>query len=691
MSHLDLTAKLLAAENINVVEGSVSTASFDIKSRILTLPIWKEMTPEIKEMLVGHEVGHALYTTTDMIDASADNRKLHSYINVVEDVRIERLMKVKYPGIRKTMTTGYNQLNEIDFFGISKIPDKTKLNLIDRINLWFKVGYTSGVTFSNSEKLFVARAEKTETPDDVIKLAQEIYDFSKDQLDQQEKEQQNQKEMDESEEGEPEDESEEGEPEDESEEGSEEDESEEGSEEDESEEDENGDPLDSVTDKAFSDNLNDMADTSTEYLYHKLDTVYDDNIIIPFKTVIAETTEAEKDGYSYSYYDQEPLEIRFAKFKIDTNKTVSYLVKEFEMKKAATNYKRTQVSKSGSLDMKKIWGYQLNDDLFKKITSVANGKNHGMIFLLDWSGSMNSVLHDTIEQVIQLASFCYRIQIPFQVLAFTDKYKDYDRETSDRKRDRRRNLEPNTINNSVETCSLLEFFSDKMSNQEFNTMAKRLFNTSKFSRQSSDYGLGGTPLNAALSFMTEYVGKFIRTRNVEKMSFITLTDGVGAVLTSTGSSLGNYNYGSTTKSKHFLTDPITKKTYLFTDDSQQQTGVLLQIIQDRFNTNNLGFYIGGKMNDREIESFMASNNIKPTYEGVSKVRLEAKKSGFASIKTIGRDELFLIPSNTLKIKDAELSVNGKQTAKAIAKNFTKVLNGRQVNRVLLNKFILGIN
>ena len=181
------------------------------------------------------------------------------------------------------------------------------------------------------------------------------------------------------------------------------------------------------------------------------------------------------------------------------------------------------------------------------------------------------------------------LQIPFQVLAFTDKYKEYDRETSDRKRDRRRNLEPNTINNSVETCSLLEFFSDKMSNQEFNTMAKRLFNTIKFTMQSNNYGLGGTPLNAALSFMTEYVGKFIRTRNVEKMSFITLTDGVGAILTSTGSSLRNYNYGSNTKSKHFLTDPITKKTYLFTDDSQQQTGVLLQIIQDRFNTNNLGF------------------------------------------------------------------------------------------------------
>ena len=63
MKSSDLSAKLLATENVSVVRASVRTASFDIKSRVLTLPIWKDMTPEIEDMLIGHETGHALFTT----------------------------------------------------------------------------------------------------------------------------------------------------------------------------------------------------------------------------------------------------------------------------------------------------------------------------------------------------------------------------------------------------------------------------------------------------------------------------------------------------------------------------------------------------------------------------------------------------------------------------------------------------
>ena len=188
--------------------------------------------------------------------------------------------------------------------------------------------------------------------------------------------------------------------------------------------------------------------------------------------------------------------------------------------------------------------------------------------------------------------------------------------------------------------------------------------------------------------MTDYVGHFIRTRNIEKMSFITLTDGVGSTLKSYG---GISNFGTQGKITNFLTDPLTKKTYKFSNDSQQQTGVLLQMIQDRYNTNNLGFYVSYKSNDREIENFLWSNFITPNYGMVSGIKSEVKKNGFASIKTIGRDDLFFIPRTALKIVDKELEVTGKQTAKVIAKNFTKVLNGRQVNRILLNKFISGIN
>jgi hypothetical protein len=184
----DLSAKLLATENITVVRSRVRTASFDIKSRVLTLPNWKDMTPEIDDMLRGHEVGHALFTDESYIEPIMENRKIASYLNVIEDVRIEKLLKRKYPGIRKSMNEGYRQLNEKDFFGVSKIPNLEVLNLIDRINLYYKAGYSCGVTFSSEEKLFVARAEKTETVDEVIALANDIYAFSKEQAEKRRKE-----------------------------------------------------------------------------------------------------------------------------------------------------------------------------------------------------------------------------------------------------------------------------------------------------------------------------------------------------------------------------------------------------------------------------------------------------------------------------------------------------------------------
>jgi len=56
-------AKLLATEDL-IVENShqATTASFDVNNRVLTLPIWKRASSIVYDLLVGHEVGHALYT-----------------------------------------------------------------------------------------------------------------------------------------------------------------------------------------------------------------------------------------------------------------------------------------------------------------------------------------------------------------------------------------------------------------------------------------------------------------------------------------------------------------------------------------------------------------------------------------------------------------------------------------------------
>ena len=125
-------AKLLATENITVEHRKVKTAYFIPKTRILCLPIWEDMSNDLYDLLVGHEVGHALYTPTD--ENEFKKHKIpHSYFNVVEDIRIDKKMKNKYPGLRKSYYNGYNELIEKDFFGTSEI-DVNKIRFIDRLN-----------------------------------------------------------------------------------------------------------------------------------------------------------------------------------------------------------------------------------------------------------------------------------------------------------------------------------------------------------------------------------------------------------------------------------------------------------------------------------------------------------------------------------------------------------------------------
>jgi hypothetical protein len=385
-------------------------------------------------------------------------------------------------------------------------------------------------------------------------------------------------------------------------------------------------------------------------------------------------------------------------FKLESNRVVNYLIKEFEMRKSATLYKRAQSSKIGSLDMKKIWSYKLNDDLFKRVMTVPQGKNHGMIFLLDWSGSMDNVLEDTVKQVINLAMFCQRAQIPYQVFAFSSQYNLFKTDEDRRKiSDIRREFtnKQNLLSNSVNEFALLEFFSNKMSNVEFNTMVRRLTNRRLRYSGSGDYNTGGTPLNEALAYMTGYIAKFSKANNIEKMSLITLTDGEGGPLHGSNNYLDDFRYvqaDGTHKRinmKHFLQDPVTKKSYEIKRFSSSQTEAILRLIKDRYNINVIGFYIC-RNSKRDLQLAIRSNlygfngNILTM---IDSMRKNFRDNGFSSLKNTGRDDLFIIPQNKLAVEEGVLEVDQNQTAKQIAKNFGKMLSGRKTSRVLLNKFI----
>ena len=171
-------AKLLATEDLIVEHKQVETASFNVETRVLTLPLWEKATNSVYDMLVGHEVSHALFTPN--FDWSIDNPLPHGVVNVVEDARVEKLMKRKYLGIAKTFFNGYSELHSQDFFSVNDL-DIDEMNLADRINLHYKVGNFVDIDFTSEESVLIDKIANTETFDDVLDVAEELYNFCKKQ------------------------------------------------------------------------------------------------------------------------------------------------------------------------------------------------------------------------------------------------------------------------------------------------------------------------------------------------------------------------------------------------------------------------------------------------------------------------------------------------------------------------------
>ena len=665
----DLIAKLLANEDITVVQSNVETASFDIVNRVLTLPIWKEASNDLIGMLVGHEVGHALYTSKEYIQNEFMDteyaRPFHGYLNVLEDVRIEKLMKRKYPGIRKTFNAGYKELNDKDFFGMSSL-DRDTLLLIDKINLHFKVGYAAGMEFTKAEQDFVQRAERTETIQDVIALAKEIFDYSKEELEKKMEEvKQNSQE-----------------PGNDSGNDLDEEFGEETSE-------QYGDGfkgadsleemLEAKTENTYQKRVGELADSKTKYVYYKPGK-FKYNPLVSYKDLMKyceRRVEERRRIYGADKYSVTPQKLNKVQEMKDSSKpVVSYLIKEFEMKKAATAYKRTVISKTGQLDMRKIYAYTMKDDLFKRVSTVKNGKNHGMLFLLDWSGSMSGNIQQTLDQVINLAMFCRSAQIPFQVLAFSDNYR-----LEDQEKIRRQSEDADRLHVNEYSMALLEFFSSKQTSSEFNS-AITFFKTIG----AEVLPLNGTPLNSALNYMIEYVGQFKKQNNVEKLTFITLTDGQGETM---DYDRERQEQGITYR--EFILDEVTGKSYAFNRyDSELFTRAFLEMIKERYDATTLGFYVTGSGYSSMMSALTAHYqqselvNISLT---IDRMKKEIKSKGYTSLKGTGRDELFIIPAQA-KIENGSLDgVTAGSSTAAISKQFSKLLNKRKTSRVLLSKFI----
>jgi len=529
-------------------------------NRRLTLPIMNDTTPEMTDLLVGHEVGHALDTPQSYVEsAKAGGSAFSTFLNVIEDARIERRMKDRYPGLRKPMAIAYRQFTERDFFGI-KGQDVNEFMLIDRINLHFKLGAIAGIKFNAEEMLYVKEVETADSFEQVKDITERLYEFCKAELEQkrQEAKEEFQKRKENGEFDDEEFDTEDGFGDD-TEDYDDVDPNSSGSNDGEDDDDyesedrfdngysneptfENtmpnelkvyGDEVKSVTDEKFQQALKGLAETKEIYVgkiasQKKIDLK---NYIVPFK---------ELKFFEDNFYDDPELEVHerydatlLTKFESKNKNAIAYLIKEFEMKKKAAELRRVTVSDTGTLDTNKLHTYKFNDDIFRKIGAVADGKNHGIVMFIDWSGSMADNMSGTIEQLITMSTFCRKVNIPFDVYAFSTQYP---KKLKDMSVDSPVDIEENQL--QIDYFSLLNILSSSMKNQTYRKFANDLLQVAeayqpyvqhrrnyKSSYIRNDMGLGGTPLNATIQVASNVVNDFRKRTRSEIVNVIFLTDG----------------------------------------------------------------------------------------------------------------------------------------------------------------------
>ena len=167
-------AKLLANEDLVVEHMKVESASFNIHTRVLTLPMWDNMSENVYDLLVSHEVGHALYTPN--INWLEQYKISPQIVNIVEDARVEKLIKRRYIGLSKTFYNGYSEYADGDFLGIGN-DDISQYDLANRINIYFKIGNFVDVLFNEEERIIFHMVEECEDFDDVLLAAKAIDDY----------------------------------------------------------------------------------------------------------------------------------------------------------------------------------------------------------------------------------------------------------------------------------------------------------------------------------------------------------------------------------------------------------------------------------------------------------------------------------------------------------------------------------
>jgi hypothetical protein len=727
-----LFARLLATENIAVRnDPSAQTASFNVDTRVLVLPILPDMDNDIYDLFVGHEVGHALYTPSlnekDMLSVLSSICKnldlAKMTLNVVEDARIELLMRNKYPGLGRSFVMGYAKLLGSGFFGGEEIENPVDLGLLDRINLFYKLRINGLINMETNEieDHFIQRIDSCSSFEDVVEickdLVQEILEEAKN------KEEQSEIEISVGMDGEygegdistiiqgdnPDTEDEES---------------------DSSESEDNNNTRGNIASKTgggiTQSSLRDMSEIvkhirstslspqqETVYVYNTLPSPNLDNIIVHWKDIHflidSWLEDANKDpkGIRYSRYNHDrrgeifDIDEIYNEFMARNRSASTSMSQSFYRRMAAYTSRHSRIAKTGRLNMDIIHTYKYNDDLFLNSTFVPKGKNHGMILYMDWSGSMSNDFVRTIEQLLNLVMFCRAVKIPFEVYGFSsvvwneENYMDrpcwnYPEKSEDKRCYDKRG----TPMAHLDMVTLLNIFSSSMNHQEFVKACKNILALAySLSSEIDAYAprplrLGGTPLEEAIIAGMEVAKRFRSKNGIQILNTIVLSD---------GESSGIHCW--TNRDTPYYTpkkDVIEHegRSYVIRDRFMNHClRRVLQMYKDTTGSRMIGFYLVPSQYSNRVLNDIDSVNRNVSQNSAPEIDIEERlksfrKNKFVDVPFVGYDRYYLMSPSLvgMSVDDMFKSIDSSADTKKMVREFVKSSGNGAKTRILLNAF-----
>jgi hypothetical protein len=371
------------------------------------------------------------------------------------------------------------------------------------------------------------------------------------------------------------------------------------------------------------------------------------------------------------------------------------------MRKNAEQQSRASISKTGELNMSRIQDYKFTDDIFARMTKVPNGKSHGLVMFVDWSGSMQDHINPTIKQLLNLVMFCKKVNIPFDVYAFhssgilndkTDTFSGCKKVTV---------LKVGDI--AVQPFSLLNILSHKMTANEFTKMASYLLDYGTGGRFAScsnfvppdNFRLSGTPLNEAVISAFKLIPQFKTQNKLQIVNTVFLTDGEGSSLYGRieaidGERYETSNADSNWKMRSFFRDTVTKASveviegHGYGGRGVSQTTALLKLLKQRTDANVVGFYVARL---RDVRHALELYTPKDEHSGTDKRVADFRKNNFTYLNNVGYDEYYFLRSDKLDTdEDDEFEVSST-TTRGLVSAFSKYTSNRVSNRIVLNRFI----